>query len=489
MRLTIGWRIFLTVAAVNALYIHSFIGNPMSASMLDLTVSLVDRGRLDIDPYAGNSLDVARRGEHYFSGLAPGVSIAAVPSYLAAKAWLPWVATPERERAVDAKFLAVGTSWRPSEKRLTILLLDAWTCAIGSSALAGMMAVLFHRALVLIHPDLDRRRRLLTTWLFAFGTLWFYYSPTLEHRTLSTFFCFVAFLGLLRLGQDASIARRNAAIVGLALGSAVATTYEVALVGALILAFGLARWGRDWPWGWTMLGGLAIVIPLGVYHTICFGAPLVTPYSVRAFPLSGPTALRPGWRRGGGLTRALDLLFGNRYGVFFYSPILLLALFGLKRLRRGDPLAGVTALAWGTLAVLLAFHYATGYDGTPGEFGSRFLLPSVPFLMLLVPLSFRRCERVVVPALSAATLVIVGKGLMFGAARSRLFWGDYPELLGRYGLANYTLSNLKDHVWPALSPWAITAIHAAALATVLALVRGVLWRGQQSDRDPTLTSR
>ena len=123
MRLSLEWKIGLTVAAVNVLYAHSYIGNPMSASMLDLTVSLVDRGRLDIDPYAGNSLDVARRGEHYYSGLAPGVSVAAVPLYVAAKGWLPLVVPPGREQAVDARFVAAGTSWRPSEKRLTILLL------------------------------------------------------------------------------------------------------------------------------------------------------------------------------------------------------------------------------------------------------------------------------------------------------------------------------------------------------------------------------
>jgi hypothetical protein len=472
MRRSIGWKVGLTVAAIHILYTGSYLGDPMATSILDLTVSLVDRGRLDIDRYAGNSLDVARRGDHYYSGMAPGVSIAAVPFYLAAKPALALVVTDERERRVDELFLKAKTSWHRSEKRLTILLLNAFTCALGSSALAGAMAALFHLALGLIHPGLDDRRRLVTTWLFSFGTLFFCYAATLEHRVLSTTLCFAAFVGL--IAPEGPSPRRRALLCGLALGFAVATTYEVALVAAAVALFGLSRKGRRWPWAWLLLGGAAVALPLAAYHSACFGAPWKTPYGARAFPLSAPPAFLH--QPGPALGRAADLLIGRRYGFFFYSPPLLLALPALARLRRGDPHRGVVALAFGNLAGLLAFHYLTGYDGVPGEFGFRFMLPAIPFLMLLVPLSYRWSYRVAVPALALSSLAIVGKGVMFGPARDRSFWGNYPELLARYGLSNYTLANLKDHALTGLQPLAVTAIHLAALGAILVGLRLLVWR-------------
>ena len=483
---SLSWRIALTVFVINVLYVNSYLGNPMSKSMLDLTVSLVDRRKLDIDPYAGNSTDVSARNGHFYSGMPPGVSLICVPHYVVAKAWVGLVATPERERAVDE--LAVKTprsaAWQSSDKHLTIILLNLFICVFGCSVMAGAMAAAFHKALTVLYPTLEERRRLVTTWLFSFGTIWFVYSPAIYHRAFSTFLCFGAFL-LVLLPKDLKLETRNSKpgtgwrglLFGLALGLAITCTYEIAIVVAGLVLYALARWGRRWSWGWTALGAALFFVLLGAYHTACFGAPWATPYVTR---IDG-SVLPPVFRGGESVSllsgrRMVEFLVGSRYGFFFYSPLLLLALPALARLRRGDPYRHIAAVAFGIVVSLFVFHYVTGYDGLPGEFGFRMMLPAIPFLMLLVPLTYGWSYRYVVPVLAGLSAVIVGKGMMFGVHAGRPFWNNYLDLIGQYGFSNYTLTNLKDHVWRDLSPWAISAIHLAAVGLVALLLWRFVWR-------------
>ena len=54
-------------------------------SVLDLTIVLVDRGKVTIDEYHLNSDDTSYKDGKYYSGLAPGLSVLAVPLYIAVK--------------------------------------------------------------------------------------------------------------------------------------------------------------------------------------------------------------------------------------------------------------------------------------------------------------------------------------------------------------------------------------------------------------------
>ena len=50
-------------------------------SRFSLVRSLVERGRIDIDPYAETTPDVARFGQHVYSDKAPGSALLAAPGY------------------------------------------------------------------------------------------------------------------------------------------------------------------------------------------------------------------------------------------------------------------------------------------------------------------------------------------------------------------------------------------------------------------------
>jgi hypothetical protein len=269
----------------------------------------------------------------------------------------------------------------------------------------------------------------------------------------------------------------------------------MAIVAAILIIYALAQWGKRWSWGWTLMGIAVFVVPLAAYHTACFGAPWATPYAAR---IQG-SVLPPVFRGGPNLSasavkRAAEFLVGSRYGFFFYSPLLLLALPALARLWPNPASSsslpqltthhstlrtprGAVAVSFAIFVSLLAFHYLTGYEGLPGEFGFRMMKPAIPFLMLLVPLSYRWSYRCVVPTLAAFSAVILAKGVMFGVHAGRpFFWSDYLNYFSRYGLSNYTLANLKDNLWPTLSPWTISAIHLTALALIALFLRRFVWR-------------
>ncbi|MCX8038099.1 MAG: hypothetical protein N3D11_13805 [Candidatus Sumerlaeia bacterium] len=488
---SLSHRIALTVFAINVLYVNSYLGNPMSKSILDLTVSLVDRGSLNINPLAFNSMDIAKRGQDYYSGMPPGLSVVCVPYYLVAKTWLWLIVRPEWE---DVPYGGdIDDAGRPApvqrlKKDARIILLNVFICWFGCCVAAGVMAALFHRAMTLLYPDLDERRRLITTWLFSFGTLWFVYSPAIYHRIFSTFLCFAAFLSVLSFNaaigtpQSAPRNRQSAFrgfLFGAALGLAIATSYEMAIVVAAVLAYTLATRRLDWPWLGTAAGLAVPLALLAAYHTACFGAPWITPYAMRIQGSVVPPLFRQSTGAGAwSLARWYALLFGFDYGFFFYSPLLLLSLPAVTRLLRNGRVRPVAAMAFAIFIALLVFHWASGYRGLPGEFGFRMMKPAIPFLMLLVPMSYRWSWRYVVPVLTALSAVILAKGVMFGVHAGRPFWSDYLARLQRQGFANYTLDRLREYAWPEFSPWAISAIHLAVLAGVLFLLRRYVWRDE-----------
>ncbi len=477
MNSRLGWKIFATVFLLNALYVKSYVNDPMALSILDLTVSLVDRGRLDIDPYAGNSLDVAAFDGHEYSGMAPGVSILSLPYYVAIKPLTDRLVSPALDESLDRQCLAARISWRPSQKRMTILLLNALVVACGFCVLGGGMAVLFERVLRRLYPDLDESKRVLATMLFAVGTVWFFYTSAMEHRVVSTSLCFAAYA----LFLDPVPTRRRGLLAGLALGAAVATTYETVLVAMCVGTFGLIRWRGRWPWAATFLGATVVVGALMLYHACCFGRPWATPYAARLIVKPPAMMERP---IGESLARALarplgrahELLFGSRYGFFFFSPVLILAVPALAQLRGRAELRDTAAMVVAIAGLLLGLHFFSGYDGAAGEFGFRFSVPVIPFMMLLIPLTFSWSLRLAIPLLVLASAIVLAKGQMFGAATSPHFWVEYGDSLRRFGLSTYTLGNIKEHVLPRLSPWVISGVHLGMLAAVLAVIRWGIWR-------------
>jgi hypothetical protein len=315
----------------------------------DLTRSLVERQRLDIDPYVSNTADVSFHDGHVYANKAPGLAFAAAVPY--------------------AVFHAIhGAPRNTMELNLALYLCTLAVCGV-SGALIG---VLLYRAAR--HRGASPSAAHTMALVAGLGTPLFAYSTMLFAHVPSALLVLTAFLLL-----DGTLERRPIA-AGAALGAATCINYLCAPLA--LLMFVLARWKREVLR--VVIGGLPFALALGAYQFAAFGSPFRT-----SLATMNPAFIERGAMLGVFHAPRLDALWGITLspfrGLFVLSPVLLLALYGLIA-ERGRIVA-VQAAAFVILLVLNA-----SFNGWHGGYtvGPRYLLPAVPLLAIaLVPAAKR----------------------------------------------------------------------------------------------------
>ena len=283
--------------------------------------------------------------------------------------------------------------------RLVVSLTNTWVTALGA-----WMLVCWLRAL-----NLGIRSAVAVGLAYAFGTSAWPYAGTFLSEPLSTVMLLVGAWGVARFHQlrrDApkhEAARRHlwlaAAVVGLSVHAHILNLVMVpCYLGYALLplhrdaALGSQR--RAWL-GALVLGALGLA-SLGLSHWLRFGDPFETGrlglYSHFIVPGEGLAAL----------------LVAPGRSVFLYSPALLVAALGWRRMLEAVPSAAWFAI--GCVAVRLLFVSARSDWWGGWAIGPRFLVPIIPFA--LAPLAFvietaksrRRTIAVAVALLSCAAV-------------------------------------------------------------------------------------
>jgi hypothetical protein len=320
-------------------------------SRFDLTRAIVEHGSSSIDPYQRNTGDKAKRDKHYFCDKAPGVSWLAVPAYAAWRAVGPDDALDGAAHA--ATVLAIGL---PS--------------AIAVVALALLLAAL----------GVGVRARLAIAAAYGLATLALPYSTLLYGHQLSAALTLCAFALLVRSRARQRAGRVLLAGAGALLGAAVVVEYPAALAALAIGAYA-ATFVRPWPrLGWIAAGAAIPGAALALYHLAAFGGPLALPYDFSTQPhrsmgfFMGLGVPDPGalWH----------ILLSPYRGLFYSAPWLLLAIPGAVRLVRRARAEAVTCIA---IVLLHIWLNASLVDWQGGwAMGARYLVPCIPFLVVLV---------------------------------------------------------------------------------------------------------
>jgi hypothetical protein len=306
---------------------------------------------------------------------------------------------------------------------------------------------------------------------YSFGTLAFPYSGALyQHQAAAPFFFGALALGLARL-LDGGERRSDPLVQGLLLGLGTAFSFAYAAIAAATALHLL------WPPRRTrtllFAAGAALgVAPLLYLNARYYGGALTTVYqAARDYQV---TTLEVSWDA---VVRRLHFyLTDPTTGVFFYCPILLLALPGLALLPR-ELTREKRAVALGAVLVLAHLLVVSGIGAL--QFGPRLLLPLLPFLALgLVPywtpghpLSGR--------PMRAAFLLLLGLSVLFctlGALGTTVFrdvarwnaWYVYlhalrpppPEGMPVYNLTVYRFPLRPVLAWAALAAAALYAWRA-----------------------------
>lgn len=360
------WWIGAPLMVIIVLYVLPLAGappatNPNELARIELGVAMADGARLDIGPVAlvyGLSEDIARRGVRIYSDKAPGLSILAAPVTLLLGPLLP----PVPDTGLPA-------FW-PLRHLLTLLLVALPTAGLAFVIVAGV-------------PGADPFRRsglaiiiALATPLWAYATVFFGHAPAAVLVT-------VAWVLLLRPGvAERPPHRLHALLGGAAAGFAVTVEYPTVLLAGVIFGALIVRRTPLSILGWAAAGTIVGLLPALSYHQLAFGAPWLTGYAFKAH-----TEFQAIHARGvlgvslPSLEALWGVLFSVRRGLFYFSPILMLAPLGLWRMARRRGFRDVAPLSF---AITVYVLFAAGFvDWEAGWCtAARHLVPIVPLLAI-----------------------------------------------------------------------------------------------------------
>jgi hypothetical protein len=371
-------------------------------SRLNLIISIVEDGSLTIDRFCRdqggltdaqgkplseceNTGDYAKLNGHFYSDKAPGLAFLGVPPYAAFKAIaaLPPVARGIERLAQSKAFastLQEGGSGLQTEK-ITYALALYFVTVITISIPAALLGVLLY--LTLQRLGLPPQVSFGAALIYGLATPAFAYGGMLFSHQLIAFLVFAAFyLAFIPARGNVSTGRLMA--IGLLSGWAVITEYPSVLIAAAVGVYALWKQPRPAALLWLALGAL---IPAGLllaYDYAAFGTLLPVGYQYSALYTQEGGAHTSGFLS---LTyphvEALwGITFGSFRGLFFLSPVLLLAVAGFVRWWKAASARAEWALAlWAVISFFLFNGSSVMWQGGFAV-GPRYLLPMLPFFAL-----------------------------------------------------------------------------------------------------------
>ena len=338
--------LFLLSFIVSA-YFHSGGGWNQNAQF-DLTRAIVERHTFAIDAYASNTGDRSFANGHVYANKAPALSfLAAIPYAL-----------------IHAAF---GT-----RQNALALAIAAYVCTLLT---VGVFAALVPAILFI-----DARRR-------GIDGLW----AATAALTIALATQLLPYSTLMMVGVPSgalmliALTARNDAVAGFAAALAATMNYLCA-PALLILAISRGRYSR------FIAGAIAPLAGLAIYQRICFGS-----FFTNSVATTDPRFLTKGAALGVLRAPSLEALYGitiSPYrGLFFFAPVLLLALVPLARER------AILAIS----IVFIAFNVCfNGWDGGFG-IGARYLVPLIPLWGVAL---MRARPRAIVVALAVISFAI-----------------------------------------------------------------------------------
>jgi len=293
---------------------------------------------------------------------------------------------------------------------------------------------------------------------------------------------FIAFVIIILLNQIPPNKRRDVLLgflAGAVLSWAVVVEFTSAIPSAVIMVFGISKaikWDKKRSARVLLsatIGGIIFVTPLLIYNFVAFESPFVLGYSHTS------SDAWPGMKDGFfGITYPRPqvlfmILFSPYRGIFWFSPILIIAPIGIYYLWRRPDCRGIaltiTLISVYYLFLNSAFHYWQGGAST----GPRYIIPILPFLCLSLSMMWADAGLKWKPALIGLFFLSFGISLicvsvsmvspgkiqnpLFDFLIPRFLDGKLTCLLNKIGIPGYSA------LIPILAIWAIGSIYVLKL--------------------------
>jgi hypothetical protein len=349
-------------------------------SRMDLTLAIVDQGTLAIDDYYENTGDYAFFEGHYYLDKAPGPVFLAVPVYAAVRPILNSAPVQHALERLASKpafadtLNAEGTGLLVEKIYFAIALYIVTVVVVAlPSAFLGVLIYRFLRQLG-ASPAWSAAAVL----IYGLATNAFPYSSNFYSHQLVAVLLFGAFYIGVQIKRG-TLSPKWVVAAGLMLGFALISEYPSALIaGAVflytVLALPQRRWIGAYVLAGLMPGLLLMAYDYAIFHTVLpvgykYSELYTDLHSIGFLSLTYPT-VEGMW----GIT------FGSFRGLFYVSPVLLLALAGLAAWPRlGRMRAEWLVCAWAAASFFL-FNASSAMWNGGFAIGPRYLVPMLPFL-------------------------------------------------------------------------------------------------------------
>jgi len=419
-----------------------------------LAVAIVDFHTVEATPVVTSTHtrmeDLATVDGRLYSNKAPGGALVGLPAYVMARA-IVGPPSPHNMRATLNAMRLLGST-------VPAILLALWL---------GVVARRF---------GCNEERATFAVTAMLFGTPLFAYGLLFFAHALSAFTLFGTFA--LLFSTEARGPRPEAWWAGVLIGIAVLSEYPSAIPAAILVLCALPRL-RVAGTLRVIAGGLPFAILLGIYNKLAFGS---------VFTLSSAHEVDANIRElasrglfGVGLPSPeylMRLLLDPSKGLFVLSPVLLIALAGIRGAWKAMPRPAFIALIATPLSILLTF---AGYPNWFGGWtvGARYLVAAVPFLAVLIAFAAATSIEALLLGASVTVIAIVSLVFPFVAPDYPAPWISFAWPMLRKGFVAPNLLHFVARPLAVAVPFAIVA--AAAVIAVpprriaLLIFGAVLW--------------
>lgn len=342
------WLAVLLVAVAMVPFVQDLTAQP--AIRYAQTAAIYDHGTVELDRYRGVvGVDRVERDGHLYGDKAPLQPLLAVPVYAVGRAAGVEPATHLRVRG------NFGLWW-----------VTLWSTVVPLLAIVAIGVTVGTRLVGL-------RQAVAGTLAITMATLLAAYGTQLYAHVLAALFGWCCWLVVARSSRSLWWS----VLAGVLGGAAVATEYPLAIV--VVICAGVLVQQRAWSRLVAfVVGGLPFVGVLLGYQWVAYGSAFTVSYSEKPVHEAEPLVV--------GLPtplRLLEVLFGSR-GMFIFTPIVVVALWGLWKLaREGEGerrLHGIVGLAVFVGFLLLQAGWSNPWGGeSPGP---RYMIPALPFLIV-----------------------------------------------------------------------------------------------------------
>jgi hypothetical protein len=409
-------KIVLTFFVIYIIFIHWSSYNEFS--LLDLTKSIINERRLDIDIYYNDTTDRSFYNNHYYSNKAIGVPFLASPIYATWKFIYHNLFTQSISSSnnylTDNTPILVGR-WdtnginskvfiEPSYslfEKISIILVTILT----SSLFSALTLLVIYK--ISKYFTKNEKHKILLVLIFGLGTLAFPYATSFYTYPVADFFLLFSFYLLFKIKFEKISKERYIIFAGLSLGFALIVDNLSFSVILFLLVYFLYFTRRKKQIVIFLIAFFIATLPLLIYNFLIFHNPFEDTYKYLDPVIYSKSCFMNSNMYGFNLAFEpfiiLRLLVYPYIGLFFYYPVLLLSFYGLIEMYKEHKEESLFILSSFLFLLILISMYSFWFAG---NFGPRFLLIVLPFFVIPMVYSFKKINLKIIFILFIFSFVV-----------------------------------------------------------------------------------